>query len=557
MSKKVIHRDFVIEQDIRLVILRLVQLRDTTTSTIKSVKSEGYELSKIPENVITDIKKLNREQVEKLCDDIGYIPAKRGYKCDVVINGKRTGIRCLNFTDRALVNHSTRPKYEKVCQKLGLSISELDEAVDKYINRRRLGFFNEDCYYQSKANPFIPHKAYLSKILTYMAFNSFNFNKEATDEKFITDSIDVIMDFIDDPTEESLWRDYTPENYIESIWTSLCFSLRDNKGMPDDSKLSLPENSSVVRWNYPYLDQDGSIRNKAALHIRIKKYDSAKYGTPFEVLYHNEIKNIRQNAGERDEYLLKLFLIECRTNKTPIPIGDSVEIVNSVGSRTTEYGELPFTLEWDSLEAEELISVCASVKATKAKLFDKADVYVNGIGISVKSERAGNPSIINHTTRDKILRVMNEINQPILPLDEIVNRYWDLRNSGIISEDTCVADSTCPFGSSGSVDNMDILKPLINYFAFDGSGTRESESPALLILSLKIVTDIKSWQYYTKENFVGAVWNRLVFSIREKSTPQYIDKSREDHLLMLPWIRDVNGIKKGALSVRVSSKKGK
>lgn len=556
MAPAITHRDFILENEIRIVVLRLIQLRENKKSSIKSVKCEDRELGAINGIENLDLRSLSREEAKKLCERIGYIPAPRGYKCDVVVNGKRWGIRCLNYTDRALVNHTIRPKYEKVCKKLGLSIAELDDAVDKYIARRKLGIFNEDCFYQSEANPFIPHKEFLSKMLTYMSFNSFNFNKEPEDPKFITDSIDIILDFID-PVEESLWREYTPMNYLESIWTSLCFSLRDKKGMPDDSVLFLPEYDSVRRWNYPYKDPSGKIRNKAALHIRVKKYDAARYGVAFEVQYQEEIREIKQNVGERDEYLLKLFLIECRQKKVSIPIGDNVEVVKTVGTRTEEYGNLSFSLEWNTLEAEELISVCASVKATKAKLFDKADVYVNGIGISVKSERGGNPSLINHTTRDKIVRVMKSINQPILQLDKIVDRYWDMRLAKKINEDTSISDALCPFGAPNDEKSLAVIKPLLNYFAFDGTGTRDSDSPALLILSLESPTDVQTWQYFSKDNFVESVWARLVFSIRGKSTPQFIDESREDHQLMLPWIREVDRTLKGALSVRVAPQKNK
>lgn len=212
-------------------------------------------------------------------------------------------------------------------------------------------------------------------------------------------------------------------------------------------------------------------------------------------------------------------------------------------------------MDWSSLQAEELISVCASVKATKAGLFDKADVYVNGIGISVKSQRGGNPSLINHTTRDKILRVMQVIKQPILPIDKMVDRYWDLRFANKINEDTAICDALCPFAGKSPQEGLTILKPLLNYFAFDGTGTRDSQSPAVLILSLESPTDISTWTFYTKDNFIDSVWKQLVFSIRSKSTPQFPEDNNETHQLMMPWIREIDHSMKGALSVRISSRK--
>ena len=548
------HRDFHLEHEIHLVVLRLIQLRDTNKYGIKSVKSGNTELKSFDRNACTDLRSLSRESATAICKQVGYVPAKRGDKCDIIINDQRTGIRCLNFTDRALVNHSTRPKYEKVCEYAGLDISILDSIIDKYIERRKLGVFNEDCFYHSEANPFIPHKAFLKGLLTCFAFNSFDFNKDSKNPEFISDHIDAILDFID-PVEESLWRTYTADNYFESIWTSLCFSLRDKKGMPDDSKLFLPENASILRWNYPFKDSKGYVRNKAALHIRVKRYDAQKFGEPFEVKYREAITCVRQNQGERDEYLLKLFLIECRQKSIPVPIGSDVQVVRSVGSKTVEYGNLSYKMDWETLQAEELISVCASVKATKAGMYDKADVFVNGIGISVKSERGGNPSLINHTTRDKILRVMNAIHHPIIQLDKMVDQYWNLRLSARIKEDISTLDRLCPFGNVYEPESISEIKPLLDYFAFDGTGTRDSSAPATYILSIASPTDVSTWTYYTKEDFIKSVWSRLVFSIRSKTTPQFIDESREDHRTMLPWIRECDFSLKGALSVRISSSK--
>ena len=548
------HRDYKLAEEINTIVLRLVQLRDTHQQGIKSVKCDDCELGTLPNIARLDIGELSVNDKRKLCKQIGYIPAQRTYKCDVVINDKRYAIRCMNYTDRALVNHSTRPKYEKVCQWLGLSIADLDIAVSKYIERRKLGIFNEDCFYQSTLNPFIAHREYLKKLLTAMAFNSFNFNKEYDDKGFVKDSVDLILDFID-PLDPNLWRTYSPENYLDAIWTSLCFSLRDSKGMPSDEELFKPGNESILKWNYPYLDDLGIIRNKAALHIRVKKYDSSRFGTPFEMAYQQEIVEIKQNKGERDEYLLKLFLIECRQKAIPVPIGKTTQVVRTVGSKNKEYGNLSFRMDWKQLEAEELISVCASVYATKAGFNEKADVFINGIGISVKSERGANPSIINHTTRDKILRVMNAVNAPIPPLDSMVGNYWRLRLSKALREDTCISDSNCPFSHPDENACLAVLKPLINYFAFDGTGTRDSDAPAQLILSLADPMDVKTWTYYDKSTFIFAVWKRLVFSIRSKSTPTMLDETNPAHQLMKPWIRKSEGVLKGALSVRVSGKK--
>ena len=173
-------------------------------------------------------------------------------------------------------------------------------------------------------------------------------------------------------------------------------------------------------------------------------------------------------------------------------------------------------------------------------------MYVNGIGISVKSRRGEPPSIINQTTREKILRVMNSINAPIAPLDEIITNYWTLRKSNIIPEDIDNLNPKSPFR-----EHLNILKPLLDYFAFDGTGTKKSEEPAEYILSIGLPNDVSTWSYFSKENYIISIWEKLKFSIRSKGTPQIIDVNKTAHQLMLPWIQECENKKKGALSVRV------
>ena len=381
-----------------------------------------------------------------------------------------------------------------------------------------------------------------------MAFNSLNYKKSPNSSEFISDSIQKILDYVD-PCDDSTWKVYSHNNYFDSIWSSLCFSMRGDKGMPVLHKLLSPGYEDIMKWVCKVPGKKGDLQYKGALHIRIKKYDSKQKGEVFEDKFKEAIATVKQNQGERDEYLLKLFLIECRKKELSVPIGNSAQIVKSVGGKNHEYGNPSIWMKWDDLSAEDLVYVCNAVKANKAGRFAKADVFINGIGISVKSERGAAPSLINHTTRDKILRVMKSINAPMLPLDQIVDKYWNLRLNGIIGEDTKNTDSNSPFGDIESC--FPVLKPLLNYFAFDGTGSRDSSEPAEYILSIQSPNDTQTWTYYSKEDFIDTIWSKLVFSLRSKSTPQELDDDNEMHQLMLPWIKKVEGKLKGALSVRI------
>ena len=99
-----------------------------------------------------------------------------------------------------------------------------------------------------------------------------------------------------------------------------------------------------------------------------------------------------------------------------------------------------------------------------------------------------------------------------------------------------------------------MLKPLLNYFAFDGTGSKDSVEPAKYILSLKCPHDINTWVYYTKEDFVDSVWEKLVISIRSKGTPQDIDNYPDKYQLLLPWVRRIGDKFSGALNVRIEKK---
>ena len=78
----------------------------------------------------------------------------------------------------------------------------------------------------------------------------------------------------------------------------------------------------------------------------------------------------------------------------------------------------------------------------------KRDVTINGSGYSLKSTRAAPPAIVNHTTREKWIRVCTKLGLDIHPLDGMVREYWDLRIRGVFGEDVPVSNPRCPFGKN-------------------------------------------------------------------------------------------------------------
>lgn len=551
----VARREHKLADEVDLVILRLLQLRDSKKASktrIDSVKYQEKELLKISSLKDLDLSILSPNEARRIATSAGFPGIRRNSKVDISINDEKFGIRCLNFTDRALINHSNRLKYLKVCQHIGCDISELDSIIDTYWKRRLIGAFNEDCNFSTNLNPFINHDRYLKPILTAIAFNSYDYMQEPGTKSFVKEKLDNILDYVN-PIDESTWHVYNPDNYYDNIKQHLCFSMRDNKGMPSDDRLSLPQNKDILPWVHQI---DGKY--KGALHIRIKKFDASKHKTErFEVTHANQIRETTANIGERDELLLKLFLIECRYKKMVIPIGEKKEIVTKVGSKDIEYDEPTYWQKWDTLDATELVYICTHLKAGKAGRYAKSDVYINGIGISVKSKKGAPPAIINHTTRDKILRVMKSLNSPIIPLDQIIGKYWELRKDGMIKEDISTIAENTPFTKEQDCIPKS-LHDLLNYFSFDGTGTRDSEEPAALILSMDDPFDTKTWNYYDKKSFIPSIWNSLVFSLRSKSMPKNFEYGMNQYAEIEPWVRDTINSKtgevqrSGALHVRVS-----
>lgn len=554
---KLRNRQDVLEIEAKLLVLRLLQLRDSHKTKITSIKQDGIELHAPTSLNRIDLSRMSVTEIDSMISSVGYDFMRRikGHpqtfsKVNIEVNGLKYGIRCFDHTERPLINHSTREKYERLCKKTGVNIKRIDNAVKLYWECREAEIFNEDCIYTSPLNPFLNIKDDLRKLLTYIAFHSYNIRKEFNDPDFELEKLDGYIDYVN-PCDETTWDVLDEGHFFDKVWKHLRFSFRADRGMPNGGN-SYPNDKSIQKWTREWKNRNGEVVYKGALHIRISKYDTAINDTPinelFAVKYEEEIKEVSINQGEKDEYLLKLFLLKCRKHKRELPVGDKIETIRTVQNSKHEEIEYPEKdLNWNTVSSGLLVYICKKINAGKSGAFDKADVFVNNIGISVKSQRGAPPSIINQTARDKILRVMRVLNSPIEPLDNIVSRYWRLRLQGG-TEDVSGIGLQNPFTTKedGS-STLSIIKPLLNYFTFKGTGTRESAAPAKYVLSMGNPEDPDTWIYYSESTFIESVWNNLVFSIRGKGLPSHITDD------MKLWVKEIDGEKKGTLNVRVKS----
>ena len=124
-------------------------------------------------------------------------------------------------------------------------------------------------------------------------------------------------------------------------------------------------------------------------------------------------------------------------------------------------------------EEEDLKELSKKLGIDKSSSKSKADIHINGLGYSIKYMSAAPPSIINHTTRKGFVRIATKLNLNISDLDELMDKYWDLRNSNQITEDCGNNNSLSPFK-----DHKEILRPYLEYFCFKGTGSSDSKHSA-------------------------------------------------------------------------------
>jgi len=238
---------------------------------------------------------------------------------------------------------------------------------------------------------------------------------------------------------------------------------------------------------------------------------------------------VATNIGERDEPIITEKLISLK-GKSAGPLG----IINSVA----DYRELEYP---DGTKRSQIM---------KAPTGAKRDVSINGKGYSLKS--TARPAIVNHTSREKWIRVCNTVGVEITMLDEMVSEYWRLRTDRKIGEDVATSNHHCPFGNTA--ERLSYLKALINYFLFDGTGSKDSSYPADYILEFDHPLAVTTWKILDRDSAFKSMWPRMIFSVRSKrGMPTNYSKMRDvkKKALMAPWVRFIDGDYRGALHIRV------
>jgi len=244
--------------------IKLTQLRDCGELGIKSVGFAGREYGSLSSEDAKSLSlSLSDSQLDKMAKSIGINKAPSGAKSDVYINHKGISLKSLHAAPPALVNHTTRPGFHRVCNEVGRDIAILDEIIDEYWALREAGKIAEDTKTSDLSCPFNDHsrKEYMRPILEYFLFKGTG----SSDSKYPADKL---IEFLN-PLSPTTWRAIPPDKAVDDVWNKLIFSVRAKKGMPRDydpntyRKLNA---ESIARW---VKHHSGEYRG--ALHIRVKK----------------------------------------------------------------------------------------------------------------------------------------------------------------------------------------------------------------------------------------------------------------------------------------------
>lgn len=253
---------------------------------------------------------------------------------------------------------------------------------------------------------------------------------------------------------------------------------------------------------------------------------------------------VPRNLGEQNEIFLKAFLLHVFSKKIPIIINGESVLINSLSFGPNI--NLPVWKDEYALLLENGDYLSLKKIFPKAPTSFKADLEINGVRYSVKYSNSARSAIVNHTNRKGFLRVCGHLGISIEKLDKIISEYWEKREKGEIMEDIINSNSSSPFAN-----NKDCIAPLLEYFLFDGTGSKDSRFPADKVLVFSDPTNPSTYKIYSRQDVVNQIWDKLVFSVRsKKGMPNAYTKEKYPELDKWVRYRPGDNYPKGALHIR-------
>ena len=196
---------------------------------------------------------LQNFKVEELIKILKLSKSNARSKADISINDVSYSVKEVKASPPAIVNHTPRPGFENVCNRIGVPITQLDEMVTEYWTRRIQGVITEDVSNSNPNSPFRHAKNYLKPIINYFVFTG----SGAGDSRYPAEKV-LELDYKSLPSGIHVLE---KDEYFDEVWPNLIFSIR-SKGMPSAfSKRN--EAASIKKWTR---FRDNS--HKGSLHIR-------------------------------------------------------------------------------------------------------------------------------------------------------------------------------------------------------------------------------------------------------------------------------------------------
>jgi hypothetical protein len=198
---------------------------------------------------------LSSYDVPNLVKILGIGKAQTGSKADISVNRIKYSLKEINGSPPAIVNHTPRPGFENVCDRIGVSITKLDKIISDYWSLRQQGIIKEDTKTSDQNCPFRLHKKYLKPIIEYFIFTG-------TGQKDSNHPADKVLEinYKSLPTQMEI---YEKDDYYDQVWDKLVFSIR-SKGM-NPKYPNCKNQISISKWT-----ENANGKFKGALHIRVK-----------------------------------------------------------------------------------------------------------------------------------------------------------------------------------------------------------------------------------------------------------------------------------------------
>jgi hypothetical protein len=200
------------------------------------------------------------------------------------------------------------------------------------------------------------------------------------------------------------------------------------------------------------------------------------------------------------------------------------------------------------LDDAALVNFCSTHNISKSGPFSKADIFINSIGYSLKYTSAMPPALINHTRRTGWEFAALQKGVSMSNLDKLVADYWNKRLTGAIGEDIANSNPRSPFAA-----HFNTLLPFLEYFTFEGTGSRVSYHPASEVIEFSDPCDIQTWDLLNRSQLLQNLWPRFIFSMRSgKGMPSDMNSvSQTEKNSIMIWAQKMQGSLKGALHVRI------